>query len=344
MKQYIGGEFELNTLDWLEIPNNLTNNLPGSWTINGRSAFSALLSLLKKQKTIKKVLIPAYLCPSVIQPLKELSIDYDFYPVNEKLEALPDVKKGLAVLLIHYFGWINPATEKLRSEANENFFLIEDMSHAVLSEWKLGQNNKSHIFLSLRKFAPIPLGGWFNSEKIGLDSNDYYNSLFWKSISIRFFKYLYLNSSQTDLNIENKYIDLFNSIEKIFDNNSYPYALEKEGKSLINNFDWNQIGIKRINNWNYLNKLMPQFVTPFHKNLPENVIPLGYVIQSDQRDEIREKLMEANIFCPVHWRLPEGISKKRFPLSHKLTSSLLTIPIDQRYDVTDMEYIISKIK
>ena len=134
-RKIIGGEFELNSFP--NIPNNglnkLTNGKPGTWTTNGRSALYLILQQLKSLG-VNHIHLPAFMCQSILQPTMALGLDYSFYPVQADLTALPDPPSNSAVLLIHYFGFINNATAALRKNSGQDYQLIEDDSHVFLNE------------------------------------------------------------------------------------------------------------------------------------------------------------------------------------------------------------------
>ena len=344
MKRFIGGEFEISNLPRPVEPVNLTQGIAGSWTVSGRAALYALLEPLKQQG-INKILLPAYLCESVLQPVKACGLDYEYYPVDENLAAHPEPSKGSAVILIHYFGWLNPATQTLRNEASDSFILIEDMTQAVFSAWELMERLQSLLFFSLRKFGPVPLGGWFSRvEKLPF-ADPVFTSLFWKSLAARLYKYNYLRI-ETEVNdqVEQAYLELFHSVESSFDLSCKAYHLDNEARYLIDGIDWSNAASIRRNNWNSLRTYLGDLLTPFHEVLENGVVPLGYVVRCIEREKIRRSLYEARIFCPVHWQLPKDLDARRFPTSYMLSNSLLTIPIDQRYSLEDMEYITQMVR
>jgi hypothetical protein len=344
MKRFIGGEFELADLLPTAQPTELTQGLAGSWTVNGRSALYALLKPLKQQG-IRKILLPAYLCESVLQPVKACGFEYEYYPVDENLMAQPQPQKGSAVVLIHYFGWLNPATKALREEAGSSFLLIEDMTQAVFSSWALLDGLKSLLFFGLRKFGPAPMGGWFNRVEKLPTINQAYEALFWKSLTARMSKYIYLRMDhETNAQAEQVYLELLQSVESAFDLSCEPYALQEKAKALLDGVDWAEAGTRRRNNWNHLRTCLGDLLTPFHPTLADEVVPLGYVVKCAEREKIRRSFQEAKIFCPIHWKLPEDVDAKRFPISRRLSNSLMTIPIDQRYRSEDMEYIAQTVR
>ena len=77
-----------------------------------RNAYGRQLGSFRTEaemKGIGKILLPDYLCSSVMSPVRELGLNYAFYPLNEYLELRQDVFPSLythdcAVLLINYYG------------------------------------------------------------------------------------------------------------------------------------------------------------------------------------------------------------------------------------------------
>ena len=82
----------------------------------------------------------------------------------------------------------------------------------------------------------------------------------------------------------------------------------------------------------------------FHSDFRDGDIPFGFIIKVKNRDTIKRKLKNANIFAPIHWEWPTNINKKKFNNLYELSESILTLPIDQRYDISHMELLAKKIK
>ena len=185
-KKLIGGEFEFKSFP--NIPNNglnkLTNGKPGTWTTNGRCALYLILQHFKQQGG-EHVHLPAFLCQSILQPVLALELDYSFYPVQADLTALPDPPPNSAVLLIHYFGFINNAMDLLRHNSGQDYHLIEDASHVFLNEGYFNEFENQYVFFSTRKHGPTAFGGWCNLE-VDLDDPDKDIEVWvWKSLAAR---------------------------------------------------------------------------------------------------------------------------------------------------------------
>jgi len=346
-KNMIGGEFELNSLP--NIPNNGLNKLTkgklGTWTTNGRSALHLILQKLKSQG-INHIHLPAFLCQSILQPVIALDLEYSFYPVTPDLEALPDPPHNSAVLLIHYFGFINNAAAALRKNSGKNYQLIEDGSHVLLNEIFFHESEKQYYFFSTRKHGPTALGGWCNLD-LDLDDPEKDIEVYtWKSLAAKILKGMYLSKKdgEIDLATENFYLELFRESEELLDSEIHPTKPPQIIVNIINNIHWDDVSRKRRTNWQTLHELIGDKVESFSDHLPNEVVPLGYVIRLKNRDPVKEKLAGHRIYAPIHWPMPEEVDIKKFPDSKMMTDSLLTLPIDQRYGPDDMIYIADALK
>ena len=79
---------------------------------------------------------------------------------------------------------------------------------------------------------------------------------------------------------------------------------------------------------------------PLFCDVPVGSAPFGLPIifmTPSARDQHRECLREAAIYCPIHWELDCQASVK----AHELQKRILTIPCDHRYDLEDMNRVVA---
>jgi hypothetical protein len=347
-RQTIGGDFELQSvpLGMSEQDSFQTNGTLGMWTTSGRAALAVVLKHLINLG-VTHINLPAYLCGSVLLPIKELDLTYSFYKVDDELASHPDPVEGSAVLLIHYFGWLNKSTARIREEAvSRPFYLIEDTTHALLSDWGMSVGNKNLVFMTPRKFGPVPLGGWCSVDTEVEDASKETEAMAWQSVAARLVRGLYLDKqfASSDLEIETFYLQALRAVELFLDHNPTDIGLPQIVFEIIAGLDWDDIAKRRRANWRCLHDLLDGHVDALFKNLPEDVVPLGYVISLQRRDRLRDKLASHRIFCPVHWTLPNEVDPQTFPEAALLSNTCMTIPIDQRYDTDDMVRIAEVIK
>jgi hypothetical protein len=347
----IGGEFELRAemlrpqtdLAALDI---LSRGQAGVWTVSGRAALTIILEKLKS-RGVRHIHLPAYLCQSLIQPIRTLELAFSFYPVDEQLIAYPDPPSGAAVVLIHYFGWLNPATDWLRARAGRDFYLLEDMTQALLSDWRLPRDTQSILFFSARKFGPVPLGGWCNLEtSTQQPPPTNITMLATRSLEARYLRgeYLAHPNDPPDPTVESAYLDAFRAIEAALDAQLGCSALPNCAIETIARQDWKTIASRRRANWQEIDMQITDRARHTTPTLEADTIPLGYVICLINRDQVRARMAQERIFCPVHWPLPPEVDGRRFPIAARLAETCLTLPIDQRYGPEDMRRTVETLK
>jgi len=342
----IGGEFEVNSIS-NKIVNcqiKLTKGSVGTWTTNGRSALYLILQHFKDQGG-EHIHLPSFLCHSILQPVLSLELDYSFYPVCLDFTCQPEPTSNSAVLLIHNFGFINDAVYALRSSSGEKYKLIEDATHVFLNDDYFNGIVDQQVFFSTRKHGPTVLGGWCN---LNLELNEPCKEIelnAWKSLTARLIKKHYMidGKREPSQQTEDIYLKLFKDSEELLDSAVHPAKLPQIIPTIIDNIQWDIVSQRRRSNWKVLHELIGERVETVFQNLPDGVVPLGYVVRLKNRDRVKEKLATKRIFAPIHWRLPDEVDRKKFPDSAKLSDTILTLPIDQRYGQNEMRYIADSL-
>ena len=108
----IGGEFPIAVTDVLNAEGRHSAT-PDVYTYSsGRAALYQILKYLKQDKGITRVLLPDYLCSSVLVPVKALGLEFAFYTIDDSLELEQEnlsiiYKNNTVVLLINYYGLKN---------------------------------------------------------------------------------------------------------------------------------------------------------------------------------------------------------------------------------------------
>ena len=91
----IGGYFELELQEKEEFHKKALN------LNTGRNAFKYIL----KVQNIRKVYIPVFICDSIIEPLEELNIEYEFYNTDKIFEMVDEIvlKENEKLLYVNYY-------------------------------------------------------------------------------------------------------------------------------------------------------------------------------------------------------------------------------------------------
>jgi hypothetical protein len=70
---------------------------------------------------------------------------------------------------------------------------------------------------------------------------------------------------------------------------------------------------------------------------------MGFPVQARNAEVVSKALADQGIFAPRHWAaLPSP--RERFPASHALAQSLLTLPCDYRYNERDMSRLADAVE
>ena len=349
--EYLLDAFHNKRLSQNKIP--FENLIDIAYLSNGRAAIKFILSHIMKKKQINKCWLPSYLCETIIQPFKELNLDYEFYNVKENLQLDIDylskrVKKNDLILTLYYFGF-PPNGEIINyfiKLKNDNIIILEDLTHSFLSRNIYLNKLGNYSIISLRKWFGIPDGGVAISNDDSFDKKliikEPFNGFVNLRLKFAILKDFYLNEI---INKKESFREIYEKAEDLANSTIDLNIMSNISKAILNLVDFNDIFYTRRKNYNYLLSCIKNInkINPLYPILPDEVCPLGFPIIATKRDALREYLTNNNIYCPVHWPLPEGIPKKFFYPYH-LSNNILTIPCDQRYSIKDMEIIVRKLK
>ena len=330
----IGGEFEsYKNFSSKEYTNNFKT---GTWFSCGRHALNEIFIQLKKKK-IKNIYLPIYACQSINNILKNFKFKKFYYDIDKNLnQKLNVINKNSAIIIINYFGIKNNFNLK---KISHKAIIINDLSHSFFQK-KIKMQKNQYYFFSLRKFGLFNYGGWCNvksNAKIIKNTNMLTNL----SKKIRKVKQEYLDKQKKrNLKHEIKIINKF----KDFDQKLYNFKspIHKKNIKMIKKINFFKIKKIRRKNFVYLKNKLPLNLI-LNLNLEKQGIPLGFfLVVKKNRNKLIKKLKSNGIFCPVHWVVPKRFkNKKKF--SYSLSKSLLTIPIDHRYNNNHLNKIIRNI-
>lgn len=346
-KQRIGGEFWYHSsLYDSTISNLFTDDM--IFLNGGKSSIKFILNTIDIQPS-QFIALPSYLCPSIVDIFENLNINYKFYSINknfeiniDKLDSLVKNKNIFAVFFINYFGFFyNNKTKSYLSNLKEKgILLIEDAVHCFY----LNREDKfigDFVFNSYRKFLPIDGSIILSNKKYkAIPIKDSYFYLIERS---RKFKKAFIKGKNIS---EELILKEFEKAHKNYYLRDNFYSMNHKYQNFLKHFPKDFLSSKRLENYIYLfqNLKFIKEIEFVFKDLPSSeVVPLSFPIFIKNRDYIRKKLMEYNIFAPIHWSLENCSWLNDFDDSIYMSSNLLSLPIDWRYSISDMEYLVNSL-
>lgn len=317
---YIGGEPETECPKYYQ---DLTNS--------GRSSLRLIIE--SANLAGKHILLPDFLCQIIIDVLQDYQITYDLYNINYGFEfELPDNTSIYdALYLIKYFG------SKTNSFINacqsfESCLIIDDVFSPFPDVLK--RTKPWFSYNSLRKITPIAdLSIVYSNVQLVSTHKSKLSDFSTIKFKAKYKKFDYLYKG---VGTEKQYLDLFNKAENILDNNKGIYYPSNYSLILAMNYfsNFKEEKTIRMQNYSLIEKLLPDITIPVNPDF-YSFAP----ILLENRNQIRLKLMENNIFLAVHWP-PSSVF-------NALNNRILSLPVDSRYkteSIHKMCKLISKYR
>lgn len=328
MNKKIGGDFNINIKKI-----KITNENNKKYFSSGRAAFRAILRDVKANG-INKIFIPDYSCSTVVEAARKENFEVIFFKIaenllpEEELYSTLDYFEKKCVLIINYFGLvsINSVVIKLKEK---NCIVILDFVQAFFEKNTISAD---YCFWGYRKFFPVPEGAYAKKGEdyiCSTDSESYAGIV--KTLGATIKNIFYKETDYDEL-----YLNILKIGEEIFDNEEKITSVSPIFYYLVKTIDLNKSMEKRRNNFKFLlPKLIDLNIHPLIIPQNDTYVPLFLPVLLKNRDDVRNKLYSENVFFPIHW-----LSAKNTGFSSFLRRHELSIVIDQRYNISDMNRVL----
>lgn len=332
----IGGEFIFSIRNFFRKTNKelsfLSNDIKNKYYINftfgGYDSLLAIIdSIWLNDFNESIVLLPSYLCPSILKPFKARGVKFKFYKVdnelfidNAHLLSLID-KNTKAVYFIDYFGAsqlirLKPVLEELK---RNNIILIQDIVQCI--DIKNESIFGDYVFNSFRKFFPFEGSILLSNIKMNINYSQKKNNYIKYKRFGQLIRYLHIKFGLFN---SRYFLYYFKKAESLY------YDLEIKrmpsfNLTQIKKYDFEKI---KSNNKRYFNLFLEQYPNQVPKLLKSNnFTPLGFVFKCNTRDDFRSYMFENRIYPPIHWSLSSKIDAEEFFDSIYLSKNIITLPL-----------------
>ncbi len=310
----IGGYFELETSNGVEYHQDAIR------LNTGRHALEYIL----RAKSYIKVYVPYYTCDVISEPIRRLDIEIEYYKIDKSFRPIfkfSKVKENEVFLYTNYYGI---CSKQVGEVISQSINIIIDNAQSFFST----PIKRIDTFYSARKFFGVPDGA-----------------------------YLYTNKKLTNQfeseDATNRFEHLIKRVEKTpeegypaFKKNDSSFKdakiklMSKFSKKILKGIDYESAIKKRKNNFQYLHKYLSEF-NKLNINLEDEDVPMVYPFLK-YNNGLREYLIRHKIYVPLYW--PNVLENTpKISVEYNLSKYIFALPIDQRYNNEDMDYIIKTI-
>lgn len=316
----IGGYFEL------ELPKG-RNDFPHAICPafnSGRHALEYILRQLGSK--VKTVHLPYYTCDVVIEPLRRLNIGYQFYHINKRLEIddMPQLRESHYLIANNYFGIKDRYIDALFNEVGER--LIVDNSQAFLAPERQGMMS----FYSPRKFVGVSDGG-FACTPVNQDIT--INQDFSTERAKYLMRRIDAGASAGYTEFKESSHDLSVQPMKCMSHLTY---------RILSTIDFDEVRNRRRSNFDIIHAELGSINMMSIPDSSSFACPMVYPFMTKDT-ALRQRLIDNQIFVATYWPNVKNWCASDM-LEYRLATEIIPLPIDQRYDQSDMKMIVEIIK
>jgi hypothetical protein len=270
------------------------------------------------------IYLPYFTCEVILEPIRKLGLFYHFYEVDKQLNPIIDYTPAqkTCFLYTNYFG-LKSETVKMLSESIHN--LIIDSAQAFYAAPLPGIDT----FYSCRKFFGLPDGAYLytaSESRLNIRQDSSYGR----------FSHLI---KAVDQDTESGYSDFLENDATL--NNNDVRTMSTITRKLLAGIDYEQCAEIRRQNFAFLHaKLGPK--NELKIDLGVDDVPMVYPLLVNQPD-LSQRLIGKKVFVATYW---PNVFEWTTPDSteYYLSENIVPLPIDQRYTLEDMEYMLKIVE
>jgi len=286
----------------------------------GRGAFRLVLETLRP----KRVWMPFYICKVMPDTLDLLSVPYEFYHLNEKLEPAQPlaINEGQCAVVINYFGLQGKPVGQLGRKLGKR--LVVDNTQAFFD----GPCAGAFSLNSARKFFGVPDGSYLFSP-------------------VRLDKDLPENLATSMLHLTKRAegdLAAGYAAFQAYENSLKPevQGMSRHSRKILGRIDYPRVRERRRKNFVTYQKLLGS-QNLFRCELDEASVPFCYPFVPKTKLN-RTRLHERGIFVPTLWPEISESADSRFAFERDFSQRLLPLPLDQRYGEEDIRTVVDALQ
>ena len=278
----------------------------------GRNALAYII----KAKNIKKLWMPRFMCDSCDKVLSDNHVDVEYYSIG--LDFKPVIKEWDGWLyVVNFYGQLSNGYLTSLGDS-----IIVDNAQAYFQEPIPGVDT----LYTCRKFFGVADGAILYTDKyIEVENQDE---------SFNRMNFLLGRYERSASQFYQEYVD-----NNHFFRNEPIKRMSKLTENLLHGIDYEVVMKKRTQNFAYLHEKLHS-LNKLNLSVPYG--PFKYPLYIENGAEVRKELQTRKIFIPTLWPAVFNLCEEN-EYEYDMAKNILPIPVDQRYGMRDMEYIVQEI-
>ena len=282
------------------------------------------LEYLCKAKKIKKLYLPYFLCSSVSNLCEKIGVSYSGYHINKNFEPIFQQNLGDNewLYIVNFYGQLdNIYLSKLKQKYDR---IIVDNAQ---SYYQLPVNNVDTLY-TCRKYFGVSDGAFLYTNK-KIDEELLMDKSFERM------RYLLGRCERS----ANEFYEDYVVNNKFFATEPIKY-MSRLTENLLHGIDYNAVAKRRQENFDFLNEA---FKNTNELKLKSTYGAFMYPLLIQNGAMVRKALQKNKIYILLLWPnvVENGASNT---MEYHYAADILPLPIDQRYTLEDMKYIVSEVK
>ena len=306
----IGCHFKLENINGNHYHN--TNLLLSS----GRNCLRYII----KERSIKTIFLPYFLCESLSEVSLSEKIQVKYYHVDDNLVQIgidkSELNENTYLYIVNYYGLLR---DKINTLIDKYKYVIIDNTHDFFNK----NHYEADVIYNYRKYFGVPDGACIVSNDLIMNPN------YSKGTSLE----KIIEMVARDEKGEFLHYPTFLEADKHFKNEDLRY-MSNFTQNYLKAINYNEIKKKRLENFRVLVTLLSKY-----NELNLNGLELSYMypLLVSNGSNLRDYLKGNNIYAIKLW--PNVMWNGSYINEQKNAENMVLLPIDQRYSDCEMEYI-----
>ena len=334
LSKRFGGSITLGCDQLLSVPKSSPSN--ALYFSHGRAA---MIWLLLHAGKFDSAAVCAYTWPEIPNMMKRYNCEIGTFDFMQKdivdlVNKLPGKCLAIVPVFYGYSPWID--YEALALELGDKAFVLLDAAQTAFGFEDYPLPYGGAVLSCPHKSTSLNDGAVLLMDKVSQSQSQEYKKL-------RFGDKFYLTKQEGrkllasgDEKKEKKGIKLVTQLEETW-NSDPPHRMTAKSYEELLYIDSDFHAFVRIRNYKYLKQKLESYFPQLNEQLNPRV-PFAYAVMSDNRKTLLEKLIMKRVFATPLWHNAIHDNEKH-PAAADCAKRLIALPIDQRYDIEDMDQL-----